>query len=332
MEPLSQTIIEKYISGEASIEEIALLQRALADNPEMLQKLQNLRRSFEEDDTSGTSPVESTAGFSEENLCDVICERYILRDYGIDLDTEEVRKEAEDNFWLKESGTPMHNIGRVLEKHGMTVQRNMGCTKDDIIRLMSVRYRIIAVVDYGELRFGEADDTFHAVVCTEMNDDETLLFDPYFEEIRHYPTLDFLKAWEMSGNYLVWASASGMEYIPHPADVSGIKLEADLLDLAEIIAENAHESWGLPRYQDGWRFGPKRDDDKKLNPCMVPYCELPESEKQVDRDMSQNTLKFVKKLGFTIRRRYSKFCRCCGEYVGEEMNFCPNCGKPLPKE
>ena len=65
---------------------------------------------------------------------------------------------------------------------------------------------------------------------------------------------------------------------------------------------------------------------------MVPYCELPESEKQVDRDMSQNTLKYVKKLGFTIHRRYSKFCRCCGEYVGEEMNFCPNCGKPLPKE
>jgi GrpB-like predicted nucleotidyltransferase (UPF0157 family) len=67
MEPLSQTttIIEKYISGEASVEEIALLQRALADNPEMLKKLQTLRRSFEEEDASGTSPVESTAGFSE---------------------------------------------------------------------------------------------------------------------------------------------------------------------------------------------------------------------------------------------------------------------------
>ena len=332
MDTISQDIIEKYISGEATADEIALVQRALAGNAEMQEKLDKMRQSFGEEDPTEDYLMESPAGYSDENLCDIICEQYILRDYGIDLDMEEVRKEAEDNFWLKDSGTPMHNIGRILEKHGMTVQRNMGCTQDDIIRLISVRYRIIAVVDYGELRFGEADDTFHAVVCTEMNDDNMLLFDPSVGEMKHYPAADFMRAWEKSGNYLVWVSASGMEYIPHPFDLGDVHLSAELLDLSEIIAENAHESWGLPRWEEGWRFGPKRDDDKKLNPCMVPYCELPDSEKQIDRDMSQNTLKLVKKLGFTIRRRYSKFCRCCGEYVGDEMNFCPNCGKPLPKE
>ena len=331
MDTLSQQIIERYISGEATVEEIALVNSAFADNKEMLKKIDALRKGFEDEDFSEGFLMESPAGYSEDNLCDVLCEQYILRDYGIDIDIDNIRKEAEDNFWIKDSGTPMHNIGRLLEKHGMTVQRNVGCNLDDLQRLISVRYRIIAVVDYGELCFGEADDSFHAVVCTEINEDEMLLFDPFFGEIKHYPTDDFIRAWEKSGNYLVWASTTVMEYIPHPMNVDDVQLDADLLDLSEIIAENAHEEWALKRKNEGVKWGPKRDDEKKENPCMVPYCELPEEEKETDRITSLNTIKLVKKLGFTIHRRYTKYCRECGEYVGNEMKFCPNCGKQLPE-
>ena len=38
------------------------------------------------------------------------------------------------------------------------------------------------------------------------------------------------------------------------------------------------------------------------HPCLVPYDELPEEEKEYDRNTAMNTIKMVKKLGFRIER------------------------------
>lgn len=46
----------------------------------------------------------------------------------------------------------------------------------------------------------------------------------------------------------------------------------------------------------------KRDDIHKKHPCLVPYDELPEEEKEYDRNTAMNTIKMVKKLGFRIER------------------------------
>ena len=39
----------------------------------------------------------------------------------------------------------------------------------------------------------------------------------------------------------------------------------------------------------------------KTHPCLVPYEELPECEKEYDRNTSIETLKLIMKLGFKIR-------------------------------
>lgn len=46
----------------------------------------------------------------------------------------------------------------------------------------------------------------------------------------------------------------------------------------------------------------KRDDIHKKHPCLVSYDELPEEEKEYDRNTAMNTIKMVKKLGFRIER------------------------------
>ena len=46
----------------------------------------------------------------------------------------------------------------------------------------------------------------------------------------------------------------------------------------------------------------ERDDIHKKHPCLVPYDELPEEEKEYDRNTAMNTIKMVKKLGFRIER------------------------------
>ena len=49
-------------------------------------------------------------------------------------------------------------------------------------------------------------------------------------------------------------------------------------------------------------YGPQRDDTLKTHPCLIPYEELPDSEKEYDRNTSIGTLKLILKLGFKIRK------------------------------
>lgn len=89
-------------------------------------------------------------------------------------------------------------------------------------------------------------------------------------------------------------------YIPHPIDTKDVVLPEELAPLAEEIAKNVHEVWSKGRMKDGWTYGEERDDVKKHHPCLVPYEELTENEKEYDRNTSQETLKLIMKLGFRI--------------------------------
>lgn len=90
-------------------------------------------------------------------------------------------------------------------------------------------------------------------------------------------------------------------YIPNPISTDGVTLSSEILQLSEKIAENVHEVWAQSRIAEGWTYGPQRDDTQKQHPCLVPYNELPEIEKEYDRHTSQETLKVIMKLGFKIK-------------------------------
>ena len=93
-----------------------------------------------------------------------------------------------------------------------------------------------------------------------------------------------------------------MNYKPNPIDTSDVELSPEILELCEKLAENTHEVWAVGRIAQGWTYGPVRDDAKKETPCMVPYDELPESEKDYDRNTAIETLKLIIKLGFEIKK------------------------------
>lgn len=93
------------------------------------------------------------------------------------------------------------------------------------------------------------------------------------------------------------------EYIPNPAETSDVELPEELLPLIEKMAKNVHEVWAKNRMAEGWTYGAKRDDIHKKHPCLVPYEELPENEKEYDRATSQETLKLILKLGFDISKK-----------------------------
>lgn len=91
-------------------------------------------------------------------------------------------------------------------------------------------------------------------------------------------------------------------YKPEPVDTSSVILDETLLDLTEKIAENVHDIWAVGRINDGWTYGEMRNDLKKETPCLVPYDELSESEKEYDRNTALETIKLIIKLGYEIRK------------------------------
>jgi len=90
-------------------------------------------------------------------------------------------------------------------------------------------------------------------------------------------------------------------YQPQPLETSDITLPLSLQILLERLAENTHEVWAAGRIAQGWSYGPSRDDARKQHPCLVPYADLPEGEKEYDRQTARETLKAILKLGYAIR-------------------------------
>ncbi|MDE5999482.1 MAG: Ryanodine receptor Ryr [Bacteroidaceae bacterium] len=92
------------------------------------------------------------------------------------------------------------------------------------------------------------------------------------------------------------------QYTPQPIDTTDVKLPEELEQLVEQMSKNVHEVWAETRISQGWTYGEQRNDELKTHPCLVPYEELPEEEKEYDRNTSIGTLKLIMKLGFMMSR------------------------------
>jgi len=90
------------------------------------------------------------------------------------------------------------------------------------------------------------------------------------------------------------------KYVPEPLNTADVKLNGELLALAEALAKNTHEVWSAGKLAEGWTYGEELSTDKKTHPSLVEYEELSEAQKDYDRRTSAETLKFVIANGFRI--------------------------------
>jgi class 3 adenylate cyclase/tetratricopeptide (TPR) repeat protein len=90
-------------------------------------------------------------------------------------------------------------------------------------------------------------------------------------------------------------------YRPAPRDNSQIRLGSQLAELVELLARNNHEVWAKRRIAEGWSYGPRRSDELKQTPLLVPYEDLSEAEKDYDRDNAIETLKTILALGGSVQ-------------------------------
>lgn len=91
-------------------------------------------------------------------------------------------------------------------------------------------------------------------------------------------------------------------YEPKPIDTGDVVVPQELLTLTEVIAENVHDVWAAGRIAEGWTYGEERNTEKKTTPLLIPYKDLPDSEKDYDRNTAFETIKLIMKLGYNITK------------------------------
>jgi hypothetical protein len=73
----------------------------------------------------------------------------------------------------------------------------------------------------------------------------------------------------------------------------------------EHLAILEHQRWEAERRRNGWRPGPIRDPARKLSPYLVPWEDLTDEIKDLDRDAIRVLPAFLARAGFAIARRTS---------------------------
>jgi hypothetical protein len=66
------------------------------------------------------------------------------------------------------------------------------------------------------------------------------------------------------------------------------------------MAKMEHSLWCEWKRQEGWQFGPTRNNENKIHPDLVLWEELPEEEQDKNKDFVSNLPVMLSKLGFQI--------------------------------
>lgn len=162
----------------------------------------------------------------DDHSCALRSQQIILRDFGIDIPFKDLEKFALENTYYCEDGTPMFDIGNVLQLAGVPVHQAIGQTVYDLTNELAQGHRVIVSVDAYELWDNDTvggklknwfNDVFgdqggnHALIVAgvEVNpedpsDVKVILTDPGSGDLRiEYPMDQFLDAWSDSNCFMV---------------------------------------------------------------------------------------------------------------------------------
>ena len=180
---ITEELLAAFEEGKTNAEETALVLEYLATD-ESLQEEFILSQQLDammgaDDEETDFLPMAQMAAKSEGNLCDFQCEQFILKRRKIEYNSDELSEEARNNSWLRERGTPLHSVGRLLEQRGLIVMRSYGSSIDSVIRALKAGHDAIVVVNSCRLPGNSEEEiAYHAAVVLDVNEEEVTLYDP----------------------------------------------------------------------------------------------------------------------------------------------------------
>lgn len=156
-----------------------------------------------------------------DDACAIKSQEIVMNAAGLNVTEEELRVEAIQNGWYTPScGTPMEDVGKLMEAHGIEVQQQLHGSMFNLVSELSKGHPVIVGVDSGELWNPGASESFediikgpaadHALIVggIKFNDDfnggTVNLIDPGTGDFAiGYDAEQFCDAWDDSGNFMV---------------------------------------------------------------------------------------------------------------------------------
>lgn len=71
----------------------------------------------------------------------------------------------------------------------------------------------------------------------------------------------------------------------------------------EALSRTEHDRWMVQRLLTGWQYAAERDDARKQHPDIVPWEELPENRRELDREVVRQMPELFAQMGWAL-------CRC----------------------
>lgn len=73
-------------------------------------------------------------------------------------------------------------------------------------------------------------------------------------------------------------------------------------DEVEQIARDLHSRWVAERTAAGWRHGSQRDDERLVHPDLVPWGDLSEERREIDRHLARALPRALLDAGLALER------------------------------
>lgn len=216
MNEISDNLLSAFLEGNTSAEDTLHVLEAAQNDPE-LRRVIDLCSELDRDDMEFNEllPVHALAAKADANHCAVMCELFILKRHGVTRTIADREEYARQHGWLKEGGTPIHDIGRLLEREGFTTSRTYHNSIEDL-QLALADHDVIAVVDGKELTTDDdrlnqekledtllGSDPNHAIVVISAENGTVTYYEPEIDAECSISIEQFVDAWNDSSRYMV---------------------------------------------------------------------------------------------------------------------------------
>lgn len=89
-------------------------------------------------------------------------------------------------------------------------------------------------------------------------------------------------------------------YQPNPPSTDAVMSDPRLRQIVDEMAESIHDAWAAERIKQGWTYGETTARNEKIHASLIPFAQLSESEKDIDRAVAATALAALVKLGIVV--------------------------------
>lgn len=189
--------------------------------------------------------IQQSTGYT----CAVKSQQLILNMFGVDVTEQQLMDEAFEHGLLTTNGTPMGDIGKLLELHGVSTQTFLSGNVATLMNELAQGHQVIVGVDSGELwepleefyedsALGQVPDHALLVTGVDVSDPQNvqvIVTDPGSGCCRSYPYEQFVDAWSDSNFFMV--STTEAPDIPEVANLDESFTDSLLSSADSIISQ-----------------------------------------------------------------------------------------------